>query len=186
MKKFYNIGFIDNPNFTKKNYPKYYSIWHSMIKRCYCNNSLRDSPTYMDCFVDERFHNFKFFVEWCEKNYIDGFYLDKDILIKGNKIYGPDTCCFVPVEINNLFLLTNKKRGKYPVGVTLHGKNYRAQVKMYGKSKNFGTYKTIEEAFENYKLNKLKYICELANKWKDKINNNVYDALINYKIEITD
>ena len=29
-------------------------------------------------------------------------------------------------------------------------------------------------------------IKEIANKYKDKLNENVYDALINYKVEITD
>ena len=46
-----------------------------------------------------------------------GWELDKDILVKGNKIYSPDTCCFVPKEVNTVFTKRQSKRGDYPIGV---------------------------------------------------------------------
>ena len=87
------------------------------------------------------------------------FHLDKDILVKGNKLYSEDTCSFVPAEINTLFCKANKTRGRY---------------------------NTIEEAFLAYKQAKEAYIKELANKWKDVIDPRVYEALMDYQVEITD
>ena len=42
------------------------------------------------------------------------------------------------------------------------------------------------EAFNYYKTNKENYIKELAEKWKSKIDERAYQALINYTVEITD
>jgi hypothetical protein len=74
-----------------------------MMMRCYSLKWSSKFPTYKDCIVDERWHNFQIFGEWFEENYVEGFELDKDILGKSSKIYSPETCCFVPQEINLMF-----------------------------------------------------------------------------------
>ena len=176
----YNLGNKYGTNF------KVYDVWHEMLRRCYCEKNLIRRPTYIGCTVDERWHNFQVFAEWYEENYIDGFQLDKDILVKGNKIYGPETCCFVPLEINNLFCKTNSKRGVLPIGVGIKGKKFKVTVKRFGIAKACGVYLTPIEAFNIYKIEKEKYIKEVANIWKDKITTETYNALINYNIEITD
>ena len=43
--------------------------------------------------------------------------IDKDILYKGNKIYCPEKCIFVPFSINSLFTKRQNRRGDYPIGV---------------------------------------------------------------------
>jgi oligoribonuclease (3'-5' exoribonuclease) len=45
---------------------------------------------------------------------------------------------------------------------------------------------TVEEAFHYYKEVKEKYIKEVADKWKNKITDTVYQAMYNYQVEITD
>ena len=42
------------------------------------------------------------------------------------------------------------------------------------------------EDFNAYKTAKEIYIKELANKWKGKIDDRAYEALMNYAVEITD
>ena len=37
-----------------------------------------------------------------------------------------------------------------------------------------------------YRENKKQYICEMANIWKNKLDTNVYNALINYNVEVED
>ena len=49
-----------------------------------------------------------------------------------------------------------------------------------------GLFDTVYEAFNIYKNEKEKYAKELADKYKDKITEKTYNAIINYKIEITD
>lgn len=163
---------------------KKYKIWNAMLGRCYLDKKV----TYKDCSVILEWHNFQNFGDWYDKNYIESFELDKDILIKGNKVYSPKTCCFVPREINVLFTKRQNKRGNYPIGVHFHKKikKYIALVNKNFNQKHIGSYNTPEEAFEAYKTAKELYIKEIAEKWKDKISNKVYKALINYNVEITD
>lgn len=112
-------------------------------------------------------------------------HLDKDILIKGNKIYSPNTCIFVPQKINSLFTKRNSVRGEYPIGVTYSKKNHKFEPQVQGRGW-LGYYDTPEESFEVYKKNKEKRIKEIADEYKNKIPIKLYDALYDYKVEITD
>lgn len=167
-----------------------------MLKRCYSDECQKKHPTYKDCTVCEEWHNYSDFKEWFDNNYyeIEGerMALDKDILVKGNKIYSPNTCVFVPQNINTLFIKSNKTRGKYPIGVYFRkDKNkYQAQCRIVynGKTQQefLGLYNTIEDAFKVYKQFKENCIKQVADEYKDKIPNNLYEAMYNYKVEITD
>lgn len=181
------FGYIGLGKYTQTNNSKFYKIWASMLSRCYDNRVHKLYPKYTDCTVDEKWHNFQVFAEWCANNYTEGFVLDKDILVKGNKIYGPATCCFIPAEINLLFTKSEKTRGNCPIGVT-ETKNlqYCAKMNKFGKSINLGTFNTIERAFNMYKINKEFYYQQMANKFKNVLPEHVYKSIINYKIEITD
>ena len=118
--------------------------------------------------------------------------LDKDILVKGNKIYSPETCVFVPQNINTLFTKRNKVRGEYPIGVSFYKNTnkYLAQcnILINGKSqyKKLGYYNNIEDAFNAYKESKEANIKQVADYYKDNIPNKLYEAMYNYEVEITD
>lgn len=124
--------------------------------------------------------------EWFEENYIEGWQLDKDILVKGNKIYSPETCCFVPSCINNLFIKSNKIRGEFPIGVSKRKDKYISQIQKSKKVKYIGMFETLLEAFDAYKVEKEKHIKNIADEYKDYLNPKVYEALYKYKVEITD
>ena len=175
---------------------KSYSVWSSMLSRCYSEEFQKKRPTYKDCYVCEEWHNYSNFKKWYDNNYyeIDGerMDLDKDILIKGNKTYSPNTCVFVPQNINTLFIKSNKVRGKYPIGVYFNknAKKYIARCWIFnnGKSqqKGLGYYNTPEDAFNAYKQFKENYIKQVAEEYKDKIPDRLYEAMYKYKVEITD
>lgn len=115
--------------------------------------------------------------------------LDKDILIKGNKIYSPDTCVFVSGAINKLFVNRALCRGDLPVGVRrVRGScKYAARCSFgNGSMKHLGVFNTPEEAFCVYKKAKENHIKNTAIKYRDKIPEKLYYAMCNYKVEITD
>ena len=188
------VGFNDHKysvNEINGKQRKSYGAWKNMIRRCFDSKLQEEYPTYKGCTISDSFLNFSYFHEWCEDQigYKEkGFHLDKDILIKGNKLYSPETCCFVPHDINTQFTMSKSKRGELPVGVSKRKGSplFRAQIKTDGKVKSLGQFKTVEEAFQTYKTAKEAYIKELTNKWKDQIDPRVYEALIKYEVEITD
>ena len=159
-----------------------YNKWQQMIKRC----GNPKYPTYLDCTICDEWHTFSNYEKWHNEHYIEGFALDKDILVKGNREYAPDKCSFVPQEINSLFVKCEKTRGKYPIGVNKNKRGgFSSQIYM-GRKKYLGYFKTQEEAFQAYKKAKEDWIKEVANKWKDQLEPKMYDALMKYEVEITD
>ena len=145
--------------------------------------------TYIGCFVAEEWYCFQTFAQWHKENkksHMKSWQLDKDILVKGNKIYSPETCCFVPQEVNTLFVKNNINRGKYPIGVSKVGNKFVSFIKTIDKSVYLGTFTTPEEAFEAYKTAKEAHIKEVADKWRELIDPRVYQALYKYEVEITD
>ena len=171
---------------------KEYRLWNNMLKRCYSVGCQKVRPTYIDCSVSENFRYLQYFKEWCNNqigfNSVDEkgkpFALDKDILVKGNRVYNEDVCVFVPQEVNLLFTKRDKSRGEYPIGVSFH--KSRGMLTATLNNKYLGYFNTAEQAFQVYKTAKEAYIKEVANKWKDKIDPRVYKALMNYQVEITD
>jgi hypothetical protein len=181
----YGIAFVGQGEYSQKKNKNASNIWRGMFHRCY-DLKYHSYLSYKDVTVCEEWHNFQNFAEWFENNYKENFELDKDILQKGNKIYSPETCCFVPQEVNKLLTKSNKARGECPIGVTKRGNMFRAKLNIKKTLKHLGSFKTIDEAFKAYKVAKEDYIKEVADKWRGQIADQAYQALINYKIEITD
>ena len=171
---------------------KEYMLWHSMLKRCYSDTYKKKNPTYIDCKVSDGFLYYEYFYEWCH-NQIgfgnEGWHLDKDLLVKGNKVYSESTCVFIPAEVNTLLTKCTASRGEQLIGVywCKTNKAFKAQVcKNKGKQKNLGLFKTELEAFNAYKTAKEAFIKEQANQWKSQIDIRAYEALMKYQVNITD
>ena len=186
-----DVGYIGEGKNHSTNEQEY-NRWADMIYRCYDPYMINKNLTYADCFVCEEWHNFQNYYKWEEKEYYDipneTMNLDKDILIKGNKIYSPDTCILVPHKINMLFVKADKIRGDYPIGVFWREDRHKyvSKISMNNKTYTLGHYDTIDEAFAVYKQHKEDYIKEVADEYKDKIPKKLYNAMYKYKVEITD
>ena len=171
---------------------KEYELWTGMLKRCYSDTCQKKHPTYIGCEVSNNFLYYEYFYDWCQKQVGFGnqvWHLDKDLLIKGNKIYSESTCVFIPSEINALLTKCVASRGEYLIGVSWYSKSktFIAQVhKNKGMSEHLGYFKTELEAFNAYKQAKESFVKEQANNWKSEIDERAYEALMNYTVEITD
>jgi len=185
----YGVGYLGVGKYTNKTHPEIYKKWAGILQRSYSDKYQKNYQTYKNCFVIEDWKCFQNFAKWYEDNwkpYMQGWELDKDIFVKGNIFYSQETCCFVPHEINSLFVKSNKVRGKYPIGVTKADKKYKARFHKKEEYVDLGRFNTPEEAFQAYKTAKEKYIKEVADEWKTLISIECHHAMYNYKIEITD
>lgn len=188
MKLVQGVGVNDLPGLAET---KEYRLWRSMLNRSYDKKLHQRQPTYLNCEASSDFLVFSKFRDWCQ-NQIGfnqpNFELDKDLLEKGNKEYHPDKCVFIPKEINSSMRTKKKSRGDLPIGVTLFkdGRYIAAHKAFNGKRVHLGLYKTPQEAFQAYKQAKENHIKLLAEKYRDQIDPRAYEALLNYKVEITD
>lgn len=168
-----------------------YTKWLNMLKRCYSDKYHAEKPTYAKCEASTSWHNFQEFTGWAEKQVGFGnrnWALDKDVIVRGNKTYSEDSCCFLPLEVNSVLLKCEAGRGNYVIGVTYDKRvrAYFAQCSVNGSNVCLGEFRTESEAHEAYKLAKEQQIKAVANKWKDRIDPRAYDALMAYEVLITD
>lgn len=192
------VGFEKTSTSDGKHLPSY-ETWQSMIKRCYSEKLQVKHPSYIGCTVCDEWKYYSNFKKWYDENYYecnDGYRmaLDKDILVKGNKVYSPETCMFVSAFINSLFVKPYKRRTSLPVGVSYiqAEKKYMATCSLYDfetktrKNKNLGFFRDPDEAFLAYKVAKEDNIKKIAEFYKSRIPGKLYNALMNYTVEADD
>ena len=194
----YGVGYIGQGKYLVNEHKKSYNHWRKMLQRCYDPYYINKHLTYIDCYVCNEWLNFQNFAEWFYKNYYEIknslMDIDKDILYKGNKIYLPKTCIFVPERINKLFTKNDKVRGEYPIGVTLRSDNKSlcaiCSIYINNKhlNKHLGSFPLNRpfQAFTVYKNYKESYIKQVADEYKDLIPKELYEALYRYEVEIND
>lgn len=160
----------------------YYRAWHNMIKRCYSVKSQEKSPTYSDCSVTSEWRTFSNFRVWMETQDWQGKQLDKDLLIPGNKVYGPYACIFVSQSINSLLSDAAAIRGEYPKGVGLRRDTgrYRAYCNVKGRSETLGCFGTEEEAEYTYLTFKSGLIKKTAYETEAASNPKLQSALLRH------
>lgn len=181
-----NVGYVGEGKYktTEPNgkLTRIYVTWHDLIIRCYDKDKRHLHPTYEDCEVCEEWHNFQNFAKWYTKNYYDigkgRMHLDKDILIKGNRIYSPETCVFIPQRINMIFM---GKPNKYnlPSGIS---KTDNGRYSTTYNTKGLGTYDTLEEALIPYNVAKVEHIHNVAKEYKKVLPLKLYKILKNYQL----
>lgn len=183
----YKATFTDVDGKRKKT--KQYDTWSNMMHRCYDEKFIQKNPTYKDAYVDPVWHNFQNFAEWFDDNYyeVEGqrMELDKDILFQGNKVYSPNTCIFVPHNINSLITRADSIRGDLPCGVSYVKalNKYRAYYNERDDIIHIGVYSSPNEAFLAYKKAKEERIYNVALEYKMFIPDKLFNALLNYEVK---
>lgn len=201
----FEVGFIGTKYPCYKNINgkstqlKEYNTWTGVLERCYDTKYKAKHPTYKDVTCCPEWLNYENFYEWLHSQenfdkWLNGklWAIDKDILVKGNKIYSPDTCCLVPQVVNTLFVANSKnKKSNLPIGVHKHINKFRVTCSTpYGnKGKHIGMYGTSDDAFYfGYKPFKESVIKQVAKEeyGKGNITKRCYEAMMSYEVEITD
>ncbi len=163
--------------------------WSEMLKRCNPNSKNNHRfPRYNGC--SNGFRDFQDFVDWSKSEY--GYdlvettgkketlwHLEKDIIKTDNKVYSPETCLFVPQEVNALFVLSCKSRGEYPIGVSWNkkGKTLECYARTKDGRKYFGCSDDPMYLHRIWQAEKVKHIRFIANKYKNHIK--MFEALNN-------
>jgi hypothetical protein len=156
-----------------------YVFWESMMKRVYNHQNECMVRNYSDVSVCEEWHNYQNFAEWCQTQtgFKMGFHLDKDLLLEGNKVYSPTTCCFIPPHLNAAITGMKHTNTTGYTGVVLTDTGrFLAGITMNGVGINLGTYDTKQQASLMYKSIKNAYVNSLAIIYKDEISIEAFTA----------
>lgn len=181
-KTVYGIGYLGEGKYKvyidQDHLEPVYNVWRTLLGRVCTEKHREQFPAYSDCEVCEEWLCYQNFADWWNKNMYhvgtERMHIDKDILIKGNKIYSPNTCLIVPQRINMLFMHKPNKYG-LPNGVkpTVNGKFEACYNHKY-----LGVFSTVEEAENAHEVEKRRVIREIADEYKQVIPDKVYQALL--------
>ena len=148
----------------------FYTVWFSMLARCYSKVTQAKQPEYIGCSVSDDWLIFSNFKKWMKTQNFTGMQLDKDLLIDGNKLYSADTCLFLEPRINK-FLIAKNKNIMLPLGVCYH----KASGKLYAQCSNpfnnkreyLGLFLCPTKAHIAWKSKKHEHACALADTQTD-------------------
>lgn len=156
-----------------------YVAWQNVVARSYSSKFKQSRPTYKDVAVCGEWLFFSNFRDWWVENNVRGWQLDKDILHKGNAVYCPDSCIYIPGYINTLLTDHATARGDYPMGVFQHQKKFQSHVRRDGCRKYLGYFNTPEQAHKAWQIGKIKAIKEGIDKYIEEANSlGVFDVRI--------
>ena len=137
---------------------EYYSVWKSMLTRCYSEKYLESHPSYIGTSVCSEWLYASAFRKWMEQQDWQGKCLDKDIIAPRSKLYSPETCAFVLQATNKFVTASDASRGDYPIGVYLHKRTgkYQAQCRnpFTRELEYLGLFSIPEEAHEAWRKRK--------------------------------
>jgi len=175
----FGIGVNDVPDAIGS---KLYTVWSSMLRRCYSEIYQKNKPSYKEFSVCEQWLKLSGFREWFIDNYLEGFELDKDILIPTARIYSPETCCFVPREVNSLLIARNGKGGKLGVYYKTKNKAWCAQVQnpITKKNQYLGLFLDEHSASQAYYKAKQIILDHYADKYNEVLPAKVTESLRKY------
>lgn len=165
---------------------KQYTLWRNMLVRTHNEKFRQKNKTYIGTSVAAEWLYYSNFYEWYEGyGYKEpDWQLDKDILYKNNKVYSPETCCFVPVKINQVITGKRKRIGSQPSGVSFREDLQKFMAtcsNLEGRRVYLGIFETEQDAFYVYKNYKQNIFREMLSTYKEKLRGDVYNTLINYE-----
>lgn len=155
-----------------------YGAWKRMLERAYSEKYHGHQPTYIECSVTPEWRSFSAFRSWMIRQDYEGGELDKDILIRGNKVYSPNKCVFVSRRLNSFLLDCGSSRGEWPLGVSWRKANGEFQTQcsnpFTGKVEYLGYFTCPNAAHEAWRAKKHQHALRYADMQSDQ---RIADAL---------
>lgn len=97
--KNYNLG-----KYGKKKRKYLYDMYRDLVRRIITPNGKNEVDCYLEVSLDERWNTYEKFLDWVfgdpDNNFHWFYQIDKDLLDQRSKVYGPDTCIFLPQQLN--------------------------------------------------------------------------------------
>lgn len=171
------VGFIGEGPYTQRKDSKATSIWRHMLRRCYSDKE--GFKNYFDCSVCEEWHNFQNFAAWCytQKGFNnEGWELDKDLLVVGNREYRPNNCCFVPQRLNLLFKV------HLPIGRPMKNGKFEFTYRTVEGDTRSKRFSDRDEGTAWWVKTKDKLVHDLAEIYKDLLDEHAYNAIIRWNL----
>lgn len=156
-----------------------YKQWKGMIERCYSVGASIDKPWYSNATVCDEWHRLSAFIYWWKVNQVEGWQIDKDIIIHENKEYSPSACIFIPKWLNVFLVGKEAMRGDCLIGVTRRRYGYEScchnphsHVQEY-----LGTFRSEIDAHMKWKNTKLNH-AESLKPQMDAIDLRIYPRVV--------
>ena len=192
VEKLETLGYVDGKQKQKLVWLcPYYRVWRDMLKRCYSAKYQENRPALVGCAVSDDWLTFSNFKTWMEKQGWQGNQLDKDLLVRGNKIYSAETCVFVTPIVNTFTHDPRASRGEFQIGASWHkaSKMFCSNCNnpFTKKQESLGYFDCEQQAHEAWLKRKLELAHLLASEQTDE---RVAKALIlkytNYKASMAE
>ena len=161
-----------------------YGFWSRMIERCYSEKTQARHKGYRGITVSVKWRLYSDFEKWSNTRYRTDWCLDKDIF--GKNCYSPDSCAYLPSEINMIFMFRDKK--DLPLGVYYkqpskgmtneRTKPYVADMSYFKENKKSVHCTTPKEAHNLWKNFQSDKILKIANTFKSVLEERVYNRLV--------
>lgn len=169
-------------------------LWENIKLRCTVLPQHNESKfgKYSSVTIEASWLDFQEFAEWfLSVDFHEGWTLDKDLL--GYNHYGPDSCIFLPDEVNKALSLKPRVRGDLPIGVSRNTQNPEMVDIQYScKNSQFAFRKYTQLSnmksvwLTGYKAAREGYLKYLADKYRLYLDIRAYNALYSYTVSLED
>ena len=167
---------------------KSFVLWESLKARCKEGGKYQENkPSYIGCSVSTEFLDYQYFARWCNSQIgydIKDYHLDKDLLLKGNRIYGEEYCVFIPRNLNAFLTAPGNSREGLQRGVHIKGEKFAATISLFGKTTHIGCYTRLEDAvlaYKSFKEGAAKEWAKILSSSRNSVDTRVIDSLLSWR-----
>lgn len=171
----YGVGITDVDYIVNK--CPFYLKWQQVIRRCDSTEYTLKRPN-LSADISDDWRYFSKFRKWMEEQEWQNKEIDKDLLIRGNRLYSAETCLLVDTVVNTFINEFRTKQSDLPIGCSRQ-KNGKiiVQVKDWesGQRVYVGTFDSVDLAKRAYYETKHRFAVRLA---ETQTNEKVVNALL--------